>query len=220
MRSTVMRDCVFLVADKNMEAAFQGFLEREQFHRSMGCGLFEFDAGSDLLVGAGQNDPGLYTRGHELLRSYQRSHRHAVIVLDEAWDGSPGAAKIEAKVRRDLEESGWERERVEVIVICPELEVWVCHDSPQVEQVLGCQKAGISLKESLVTAGFWQADRPKPDDPKSGIERVLRQVRMPRSSALFKKITSEISVKRCVDPAFERLRDALQRWFPVEEGAI
>jgi hypothetical protein len=212
-----MRDCVFLVADKNMEAAFQGFLEREQFHRSLGCGLFEFDARLDLLVGAGQNDPGLYTRGHELLRSYQRTHRHAVIVLDEAWDGSPGAAKIEAKMRRDLEESGWVREQVEVIVICPELEVWVCHDSPQVARVLGVQA---SLKELLVREQLWQADKPKPDDPKTGIERVLRQVRMPRSSALFKKITSEISVKRCIDPAFGRLRDALQRWFPVEEGTI
>jgi hypothetical protein len=26
-----MRDCIFLLADKNMEAAFTGFLTREQF---------------------------------------------------------------------------------------------------------------------------------------------------------------------------------------------
>jgi hypothetical protein len=215
-----MRDCVFLVADKNMEAAFQGFLERGKMEQRLGCGTFEFDARQDLIVGSGQNDPGLYTRGHEFLRSYQRSHQFAVVVLDEAWDGSPGAAKIEAGLLENLQKSGWERDRVEVIVICPELEVWVCHDSPQVEQVLGCTRAGIGLKESLVTAGFWQDDRPKPDDPKAGMELVLRRSRMPRSSALFKQITGEISVKRCSDPAFGKLRDALRRWFPIEGGVV
>ena len=213
-----MRDCVFLVADKNMEAAFQGFLEREKFDQRLGCGFFEFDARQDLIVGSGQNDPGLYTRGHELLRSYQRTHRHAIVVLDEAWNGSPGPQKIEEKLLRNLVESGWGGEQVEVIVICPELEIWVCHDSRQVEQVLGCAKVGIGLKESLVGAGLWQRDSPKPDDPKAGIERVLRQTKMPRSSALYKRITREISVKTCVDPAFEKLRDALRRWFPIQGG--
>ena len=209
---------MFLVADKNMEAAFQGFLERGQFDKRLGCGAFEFDARQDLIVGAGQNDPGLYTRGHELLRSYQRTHQFAVMVLDEAWDGSPGAKKIEEKVLRNLEESGWERAQVEVIVICPELEIWVCHDSRQVEQVLGCTKVGIGLKESWVGAGLWQQDKPKPDDPKAGIERVLRQTKMPRSSALYKSITREISVRTCVDPAFGKLQSTLQRWFPIEGG--
>ena len=212
-----MRDCVFLVADKNMGAAFQGFLEREQFHQSLRCGLFEFDVQQDLIVAVGQSDPGLYTRGHGILSSYQKTHQYAIVALDEAWNGSPGAMKIKGKILQDLIESGWRRERVEVIVICPELEAWVCHDSPHVEKVLGCTKAGISLKDSLVLAGLWQQEKTKPDDPKAGIERIVKQVKMPRSSALYKSITAEISVRRCIDPAFEELRDALERWFPIEE---
>jgi hypothetical protein len=110
-----MRDCVFLVADKNMEAAFRGFLGRSQFHQSLGCGVFDFDKNQDLLV-SGEHDPGVYTRAHEFLRSYQKTHRHAVVALDEAWDGSPKALRIEQKIRQDLELSGWEAERVEVVV--------------------------------------------------------------------------------------------------------
>jgi hypothetical protein len=213
-----MRDCVFLVADKNMEGAFMGFLGRSQFHQSLGCGMFEFDARQDLLVAAGQNDPGLYTRAHELLGSYRRTHRHAVVVLDEAWSGSPGAKQIETKIRQNLEQSGWAESKIEVIVICPELEAWVCHDSPQVEDVLGCKKLGMGLKSYLVEEKLWEAEQPKPTDPKTGIEKVLKLARIPRSSALYRQITAQISVKRCIDPAFEQLRAALQRWFPMEDA--
>jgi hypothetical protein len=150
-----MRDCVFLVADKNMEAAFMGFLGRSQFHQSLGCGVFEFDENQDLLV-SGEHDPGVYTRAHELLRSYQKTHHHAVVALDEAWDGAPKAQRIEQKIRQDLELSGWEAEQVEVIVICPELEAWVCHDSPMVEEVLGCKKLNIGLKSYLVAEKLWE----------------------------------------------------------------
>lgn len=30
-----MRDCIFLLADKNMEATFNGFLTREKFYLSL-----------------------------------------------------------------------------------------------------------------------------------------------------------------------------------------
>lgn len=213
-----MRDCVFLVADKNMEAVFLGFLSRSQFHQSLGCGAFEFEAKQDLLVAAGQNDPGLYTRAHELLRSYQQTHRYAVVVLDDAWNGSPGANNIRKKIRQDLEQSGWDGAGIEVVVICPELEAWVCYDSPKVEAVLGGGKLGMGLKAYLVQERLWEAEQPKPTDPKAGVEKVLRLARMPRSSALYGQITGQISVKHCLDPAFNQLRAALQRWFPVEEA--
>lgn len=93
-----MRDCIFLLADKNMEATFIGFLTREQFHLSLGIRQFEFDIAEDLIVDESGNDPGVYTRAHEFLRPYQRTHRYAVIVLDNAWEGSPGVATIENNI--------------------------------------------------------------------------------------------------------------------------
>jgi hypothetical protein len=81
-----MRDCIFLLADKNMQAAFEGFLMRKAFHLSIGCGIFSFNPSKDIAVAAGDNDPGLYKRGHELLRTYQSTHSHAAVVLDNAWN--------------------------------------------------------------------------------------------------------------------------------------
>ncbi len=50
-----MRDCIFLLADKNMEAAFIGFFTREQFHRSLGIRQFEFDPQQDIIVETGND---------------------------------------------------------------------------------------------------------------------------------------------------------------------
>jgi hypothetical protein len=54
-----MRDCIFLLADKNMEAACIGFFTREQFHKSLGIRQFVFDPQQDIIVESG-NDPGVY----------------------------------------------------------------------------------------------------------------------------------------------------------------
>jgi len=79
-----MRDVVFLVADQTMQQVLEGFFGRDQFHRSLGCGAFTIDAhvNRDVFTASGLNDPGLYLRGHELLRVYAGTYRHAVVMLD------------------------------------------------------------------------------------------------------------------------------------------
>ena len=121
------RPCVILVADSNMAAAFRGFFQREGWHLSLGCAPFEINTqvGADLIVDEGGNDPGVYTKGHELLRPYQSSHQHAIVVLDCEWDGSPGKAAIEAHITGQLVASGWAADAVKVIAIDPELENWL-----------------------------------------------------------------------------------------------
>ena len=132
------RPCVILVADSNMAAAFRGFFQREGWHLSLGCAPFEINTqvGADLIVDEGGNDPGVYTKGHELLRPYQSSHQHAIVVLECEWDGSPGKAAIEAHITEQLVASGWADGAVKVIAIDPELENWLWQDKPQVAQAL------------------------------------------------------------------------------------
>src|SRR5215475_4807580 len=116
-----MRDCIFLLADKNMEAAFTGFLTRYGFHLSLGIRRFAFDQTQDIIV-ASSSDPGVFQRAHELLRLYLHTHRFAVIVLDHAWDGSPDVELLEQTIKSNMLSSGWRTDRVVVIVIDPELE--------------------------------------------------------------------------------------------------
>ncbi|NQU63539.1 MAG: hypothetical protein HQ517_04555, partial [SAR324 cluster bacterium] len=198
-----MRDCIFLLADANMKAAFEGFLCREQFHRSLGCGSFGFNANLDLKVAAGDCDPGLYTRGHELLRPFLNTHAHAIIVLDAEWEGSPGAAEIVEHVTMHLLLSGWKENNSKVIVIDPELENWIWQRNIHVATALGLNSSNDF--SSLIKEDIWPDGQAKPNRPKETLEGVLESKRIPRSSSIYKKITSRVSVRGCKDGAFHEL---------------
>jgi hypothetical protein len=210
-----MRDCIFLLADKNMEAVFTGFLTRERFYLSLGIRPFAFDQARDILVESG-SDPGVFRRAHALLRLYRRTHRFAVVVLDNTWPGSPGVEAIQETIQANMIGSGWPADCFEVIVLAPELEVWLWQDSPHLATAFRFTQH-TSLRQWLVSQGLWDTDAAKPADPKQAVERTLRTSRMPRSSAIYRQITNRISVQGCTDPAFHRLRATLQRWFPVED---
>ncbi|NEQ48438.1 MAG: hypothetical protein F6K00_34875 [Leptolyngbya sp. SIOISBB] len=155
-----MKDCVFLVADKNMEATFRGFLEREKFHLSLGVGPFDFD----VIVDSGGNDPGVYNYGHELLMPYQKTHRYAVVVLDQAWEGAPASHEIEQDIMANLTASGWTATDCTVIVIVPELEAWIWQDSPHLETAFQFNRAklDVGMRDWLKENGLWPEDAVKP----------------------------------------------------------
>jgi hypothetical protein len=210
-----MRPCVVLVADSNMAAAFKGYFGRKQWHLSLECAPFDFDGsvGGDLIVDERGNDPGVYTRGHQLLRSYQNSHQRALVVLDAEWEGSPGRAAIEQHITNNLTASGWPADAVKVIAIEPELENWLWQDNPNVAQVLKYE-GNPGLRQWLQQNDLWPADVAKPPRPKETAEWVLRQTKQPRSSAIYQKLAERISIKGCTDAAFVDLHAQLCAWFP------
>lgn len=206
-----MRDCIFLLADKNMQAAFEGFLTRQAFHQSLGCESFSFD----IAVAAGDNDPGLYTRGHELLRPYQVTHRHAVIVLDAEWEGSPGKEAIVSHIDEQIAATGWMEGQFTVIVIDPELENWIWQQNDHVARGLGFASRAELMADTDLQAA-WPQGQSKPSSPKETLEALLRKRRIPRSSSIYKQITAQVSAQRCQDSAFQRLIERLKAWFPQE----
>ena len=209
-----MRDCLFLVADKNMEGMLKGFFSRGAFHRAMGCGHFDFDLRQDLLVAHGQNDPGLYTRANEFLQLHARTHRHAVVIVDAEWSGSPGRDAIQQRLNQHLLNAGWSDGSGCAVVIDPELENWVWQDSQHVCSALGFEGAFDALRTTLEDQGFWQPDEAKPDRPKEAVEWTLRQSKKGRSSAIYQQLATRVTARRCTDQAFFTLQNALFRWFP------
>jgi len=212
-----MRDCLFLVADKNMEGMLKGFFSREAFHRAMGCGHLDFDSRQDLLVAHGQNDPGLYTRANEFLQPYARTHQHAVVIVDAEWSGSPGKDAILQRLNQHLTNVGWSDDSGCGVVLAPELENWVWQDSPHVCSALGSDMTFAALRAELEAKGFWQPNEAKPDRPKEAVEWALRQSRKGRSSAIYQQLATRVTAKGCTDQAFRTLRNALLRWFPPSE---
>lgn len=74
----------------------------------------------------------------------------------------------------------------------PELENWVWSDSPHVAQVLGWTDTTTPLRDWLRDKGHWTPECGKPSRPKEAVERVLRHVRKPRSSALYRRLSGSL----------------------------
>ena len=98
-------------------------------------------------------------------------------------------------------------------MIEPELDIWVWGSDNAVEASIEWP-AGQGVRDWLREQGFaFDADE-KPVRPKEALEAALRVPDLPRSSALYLHIASRISLPRCKDEAFIRLRNQLLAWFP------
>src|SRR5689334_3577845 len=148
-----MCKCIFLLADQNMRGAFEGFLTRQLEH-SIGVRHFEYK----VIVEAG-HDPGVYKRAHQILRLLRRDYDYAMIALDEAWNGSPGAAAIREHIRINMLSCGWEENNFEVIVIVPELEAWILQDNTHVAEAFRFTSHR-SIRQWLQDRNLWEEGAP------------------------------------------------------------
>jgi hypothetical protein len=213
-----MRDCVFFTADSTMKQALLGFMTRnDRFaHYNLGTAPFAFDPNEDLFSSATM-DPGTYTTGEELMRPFQKTHRHAVLMLDAQWDGSPGAAAIRTDLSNRILVTGWPADAFKVIVIEPELEAWIWQRNQRLATALKFGSVAEMVKAVHDAKVDWPNGQAKPSRPKEALEAVAtRKRKIGYSSALHRAITTTISLAGCRDNAFLELRQTLQRWFPLE----
>jgi hypothetical protein len=199
-------DLVVLVADASMKAAIEGLLSRPA-----DLGILQF---SHQVIVHPNRDPGCRLQGHELLRTMQRTFRFALLMFDLDGSGAVGLdrAEVEAEAESKLFASGW-KDRSAVIVIAPELEIWVWADSPWVDRVLGWQGRQPALRPWLMSEGMAFNEMGKPADPKAAMEKALRLARKPRSSSLYRELAENVNIERCLDPAFLKLKATLRNWF-------
>ena len=201
-----MKDLVILVADIQQEKTIQTLLDERQ--SALGVGSVTFD-----VFRHSGHDPGVYRQAGAFLAALAHQYRYALVLLDVAWEGSPGnAAEIEQTTQTNLDRHGWQG-RSAVIALDPELEVWVWASSPHVPTELGMTWQ--QIKELAAEKGYWSPDETKPTHPKELLEEVLYRTRRRRSSALFMRLARSIGLAACQDAAFVRLRETLQTWFPA-----
>ena len=202
-----MNDLLVLVPDRNTEQAITGLLARPA-----ALGIRQIL--HQILVHPGR-DPGCAHRAHEFLRSFNRLAQHAMVVFDHAGCGveQTPAHELAEAVRERLERNGWAG-RAEVVVLSPELEVWVWSRSPHVEACLGWTNHTPNLMSWLRENGHWPEDAPKPPRPKEALEAALYHVRRPRSAAIYGELARRVSLRGHTEPAFVRFVSTLRRWFP------
>jgi hypothetical protein len=205
-RTDLNEDIAILVADKNMEHAVRGLLDRPA---ALGIRPVRFS-----LFRHPENDPGCRLRGHDLMRPLSKQFQYALVMFDREGCGRESATRdaLETEAEAKLEQIGWQS-RCAAIIFDPELEVWIWSESPHVESVLGWQQRSPNLRQWLQDAGHWTPQQSKPDRPKEALENALREVRKPRSSSIYFELANRVSLQGCVDPAFAKLRRVLNRWF-------
>ena len=195
-----------VTADGDAASAIRALLRRHQ-----ALSIREVTAHVDRYVG---RDSGCYLRAHDYLRSFIRQFDYALVVFDRHGCGNEGQPPValEEEVEERLRRNGW-AERSAAIVLDPELEAWVWSDSPEVDRILGWAGKQPDLRTWLREQGLWPDDASKPSDPKRAIVSALQHARKPRSAAVYRQLAESVGIRRCTDPAFEKLRATLQRWF-------
>lgn len=199
-------DLVILAADKNTKLGLQGLLKRPAR-----LGIRAID--STIFVHP-KRDPGVLRQCHEFLRVTLRQAEFALVIFDRdgCGSGEPRLA-LEAIVEQRMTQNEWAG-RSAAVVIDPELEAWVWGDYLEVGDVLGWQQRGEGLQHWLIQKGFLQPPLIKPEHPKEALERALRTLKTPRSSSIYYDLATGVSFEGCIDPAFQKLKQTLQNWFP------
>lgn len=202
-------DLIVLVADRNMRAAVSGILIRP---KALGIRQVTFD-----VLTHPQKDPGVLRHAHSFLRPFAGKHQHAVAMFDREGCGQErvNSIELEKEVESRLARNGWPANAA-ALVLDPELESWVWSDSPEVDTALGWVGRTPSLRQWLAERELLRENQAKPERPKEAMEAALRLVRKPRSSAIYHRLAEGVSLRRCSDPAFIKLKTTLQRWFSAD----
>lgn len=206
------RDLFVIVPDLDTENAVATLLTQRQ--RSLQIQLdFEPRDEVDLLRYAGR-DSGCYRDAVDLLRPRAETHRHAIVIFDRHGSGADDQPreKIEEEIEEGLVKNGWSLESVAVIVIDPELEAWAWSTSPKVAETLGWSN-NEKLKTYLISQGLWNPEASKPIDPKQALALACREQHIPLNARIFAHLARTVGLQACQDPAFQKFREHLTKWF-------
>jgi hypothetical protein len=206
MTQSPAKELVVLTADKNCQFALCGLLTR---FKALGIRQVM----PDYRIHP-QKDPGIIRGAHDFLRSFTKTHVHALVIMDREGSGreSLDRVEMEERLQTELSKAGW-GERAAAVVIDPELEVWVWSDSPHVATELGWSQRVPDLWTWLRHKALLAERSFKPERPKEALEAALREVRKPRSSALYRALAEKVGLSKCTDPAFTKLKAVLHGWF-------
>jgi hypothetical protein len=200
-----MKDLFILVADKNAEFALKGALAR---HEALGIRPIQFEIRPHV-----GHDGGVRTTGAEMLALQRSQYHHGLLVLDFEGSGTDKPTAISLEQELDAKLSIHWGKAAKAIVIEPELDIWVWGSDNAVENAIGWPP-GKGVRDWLREKGFAFDVNEKPVRPKEALDAALNIPHQPRSSALYQHIASSISLAKCKDTAFVRLRNQLQAWFP------
>ena len=201
-----MKDLIVLAADKSMKLVVDALLGRAVLKLR----TISFDT-----VTHPENDPGVRLRAHNFLRSQLRNYHYAVAVCDRSGSGGERLARrgIEERIENGLRANGWDHRAI-AIVIDPELENWMWGDWDATSDALRWADTK-SVRDWVIEQQLLSSGHAKPSDPKNALQCAAKYSGKRWSSSIHQQIAAQARIDGCTDPAFLKLRSALQDWFPL-----
>lgn len=200
-----LQPLIVVVADRSMKATIDAILARP---------TFRIKADSQVM----QNyDASVVRDSPAYLRSFIKSYKYALVMCDRVGCGRNETREvIEHDIEARLAANGWAG-RSAAIVIDPELDVWIWQRSQHVAKALGWLDGPTALYKWLEHEKYICTGDIKPQNPKVALDKALWKSGVPKSSSVFKEVAGAVSLNRCADPAFGKLRAVLQKWFPDQK---
>lgn len=198
------KQLIVLTADAQQKQTVETLLSKRW--QSLGIRQIQAD-----IFSHPRRDPGVYHEAGNFLASFVEQYSHALVMIDAEWgDSTLSVAKIQKKLQSDLDQNGW-RGRSAVVVLDPELEIWVWSRSAHVPKLLNTDWK--TIKKIGQQKDYWNANDQKPTRPKELLEFVLRKEKKKRSSSLFVHLAQQVSLASCQDESFNQFRKILCEWF-------
>ena len=214
------QDLVILVPDGAYREVLPAILRRA---RSLGVRDLTFHVVFDPL-----HDSSL--QAVNLLRPYQRTHSHALVLRDFEGSGKEQVCtseELETQLEQELEATGWSTGMACAVVAAPELEDWLrlpsSHLAARLNLLARHNRADLvgSLKdlvEDTIAQRGGRTDYGKPCRPKEVFEDLLGHFGVQRSNAHYRYLAERESLKNCDSPSFRRFVGILRHWFKLGDG--
>lgn len=199
-----MRDLLILCPDTSIKAAVNSLLTRRK--KALNISEIAFD-----IKVHSNRDPGILGEGLEFLRANKNQYHKFLLILDREGCGSnESPEEIRNRLMQQAPGFGFKNNELEIIVINPELEIWVWKNKLHLARMVDWTESQLSdwlkVKHKI--------EKGKPDDPKSVYEDLLRHRQKAKSSANFGYLAEKISLRNCQEPGFQLLSETLKKWFP------
>lgn len=203
-----MQDLYILVPDRDIEETIKALLNR----RLTGVRRVGFHIQRDA-----RHDPGVRQNAFKWLRAAHGNFYRAMVVFDYHGCGRSTSPEdvCETTTTEITQNSDWEADHFQVLVLDPELEGVLWNQSPHFVRALGYGGTGYKqILRDLKREGFSFNSMEKPKSPKEAMEFLMRRKDIPRSSSKYHEIADKISLRNCRHPAFASFIQFLQRHFP------
>ncbi len=158
-------------------------------------------------------DAGIFNTAHDILRPLSKNYSYSVVMLDFQGCGKENTSreKVEQQLENLCAQNGW-KNRSCAISIDPELENWIWVTEARLSDAISWDKT-IGLHDWLQINDWKKPENNKPIYPKEALEAALKECRTPRSSSIYREISSKASYKNCTDNAFLKLLNQIIVWF-------